>query len=292
MGRTLRTQKRVDYANVLSKYDKHSFSGGAGIKKKRSHPAVPGRAKAAPIIKGWPFVGMHQDVEYIDDISADLQWGVRLPDDVRLPFANLDPQGKVKSQGLIQQVPMNGCLNARAHFDAITAKMLTANSNHVITECVGEAAAAMAMLEAGNWEMIWGFHIHAGTGIDQIWRRLANNGKYEYRIVEAKGPEQDLNSGLWVPPNYAQMDFGWVVNHLYSMQQNGHPAGVEVCSALRLAFQVAHANYGGASKSYYGLAPASRHVGSGSRLTGRVITAKWEADGRLRYERSQVIHYL
>lgn len=293
MPHSLRARQRVDYAHALNKYDKLTFENKGGIRKKRRlHPTAPGRANAAPVLMSWPVPGIHQDVEYIDDIGTDLSWLFPMADDVRLPFAHLDLHGANKWQGLIQNVPMNGSATVRAHFDAVTTAMLTAKSNPAITECVGEAAAAMAMLERTGWEMIWGFHLHAGTGIDQIWRKSIGNGLYKYRIVEAKGPGASLNSGNWVPPNYGQMQLGWVVNHLYSMRQNGHAAGIEVCNALSLAFQVAYPNYKGASKSYYGLAPTSGHAAAVSSLTGMVITARWRSDGRLRFHCSQVIDYL
>jgi hypothetical protein len=293
MTSTLRTRKRVDYASILSKYDKMSFENTTSFKpKRRAHPTAAGRANAAPPITKWPVQGLHDDVEYIKDIKSDSAWAFQMTDDVRLPFAHLDIHRSVKWQGLIQQVSMNGSAAARAHFDAITAAMLTATSNPAITECVGEAAAAMAMLERTGWEMIWGFHLHAGTGIDQIWRKPIGNGLYKYRIVEAKGPGAYLNSGNWVPPNYGQMQLGWVVNHLYSMRQNNHAAGVEVCNALNLVFQVAHANYNGATKSYYGLAPTSGHAAAISSLSGVVITARWRSSGRLRFHSSPVIDYL
>lgn len=293
MPHSLRARKRVDYAHAENKYDGLSFETKGGIKKKRRlHPGAPGRANAAPPLTTWPFRGMNDDVEYIKDIKNDSSWSLQLPDEVRLPFAHLDIHRMDKWQGLIQQVSMHGSAAARAHFDAVTTTMLTATSNPAITECVGEAAAAMAMLERAGWEMIWGFHLHAGTGIDQIWRRRTGNGVYDYRIVEAKGPGASLNSGNWVPPNYGQMQLGWVVNHLCSMRQNGHPAGIEVCKALNLAFNVAYPNYNGAIKSYYGLAPNSGHAASASTLTGIVITARWRSDGRLRFSRSEVIDYL
>jgi hypothetical protein len=292
MPHSRQAKKRIDYAHALNKYDALSFESTGGIKKHRIHPTVPGRANAAPPITSWPVLGIHHNVEYIDDIRNDVSWRYPTVDDVRLPFAWLDLHGAHKWQGLIQQVPMYGSATVRAHFNAVTATMLTATSNPAITECVGEAAAAIAMLQRTDWEMIWGFHLHAGTGIDQIWRKSIGNGLYKYRIVEAKGPGAGLNSGRWVPPNYAQMDLGWVVNHLYSMRQNGHAAGVEVCNALQLAFQVVHRNYKGGSKSYYGLSPSSGHAGVASTLTGIVITARWRSDGRLRFNRSQVINYL
>jgi hypothetical protein len=293
MGRSLRTRKRVDYAKIERKYDAYKFEGRKpAIVRIRLRIALPGRAHAAPTITAWPVNGMHQNVEYFDDIDNNLQWAVMLPDDVQLPFANLDIGSAHRWQGLKQQVAMNGSASARAHFNAVTNGLRIARSNPSITECVGEAAAAIAMLDTGGWEMIWGFHQHAGTGIDQIWRHPIGNGRYNYLIVEAKGPGAGVNSSLWVPPNYGQMQSGWVFNHLYSMNQNNHAAGVEVCAALGLAFMVAHPNYNGATKSYYGLSQASGHLTSGSRLWGLVVTATWQADGRLGYAAGPLITYV
>jgi hypothetical protein len=288
-----RAKRRVDYAAILNRYDDFTFEGNGHPRARvQRYPALPGRAIAAPPLTSWPVNGMHQSVEYFDDIDNDAQWAVMLPDDVQLPFVNLDIQCPNQWQGLKQQVAMNGSASVRAHFDAVSNGMRVARVSSSITECVGEAAAAMAMLDAGGWEMIWGFHLHAGTGIDQIWRRPLGNGRYEYRIVEAKGPGANLTFSFFVPPNYRQMELGWVVNHLYSMNQNRHGAGVEICNALRLAFAVAHPNYQGATKSYYGLAPTSGHVASGSSLTGQVVTANWLADGRLGYVAGPLITYL
>jgi hypothetical protein len=282
MTRALRQQKRVDYQKVVRKYDRDSFVTSKPLRRvaKLAH-GIAGRANAAPSMASWPVAGMHAHVEYFDDIAGDPQWSTLLPDDVQLPFAHLDIACAHKWQGIKQQVAMNGSASVRAHFDTVSAKMRIATSNPAITECVGEAAAAMAMAAMPGWDMIWGAHIHSGTGIDQIWRRSLGGAYREYRIVEAKGPGASLGSGLWVPPGYGQMEFGWVINHLRSMQQNGHAAGVEICNALGLVFQIAHQNYGGAAKSYHGLSPASAHAASGNRLTGVVVTASWQADGRL-----------
>jgi hypothetical protein len=105
---------------------------------------------------------MHHDVEYFADIHTDLQWSIPLPDDVRLPFAHLDlaaPRGGRDSSSRSRSM----ATSTRAHFDAVTAALQIGRFNPAITECVGEAAAAMAMIAEGGWEMIWGFHLHAGT---------------------------------------------------------------------------------------------------------------------------------
>jgi len=294
MGRPERKVKRVDYARALNKYDGESFISTTGFKtKRRRHPTASGRANAAPTLTRWPFNGMHHSVEYVADINSDMSWSIQFDDDVQLPFAHLSIRHANKWQGLIQQVSMDGCPVVRAHFNAITSAMLAAKSNPVITECVGEAAAAMAMLDdAEDWEMIWGFHLHSGTGIDQIWRASIGNGLYKYRIVEAKGPGASLNWNPFLPPDYNQMQLGWVLNHLYSMQQNKHSAGVDICTDLKLAFKNLHPNFDGAAKSYWGLASPVKSSNTNSRLTGVVVTARWLSDGRLHYYRGNTISYL
>jgi hypothetical protein len=291
MGRSQRQRKRVDYAKVIHKYDKYDFKPSTVKPKFKAVTGFAGRARAAPTLTTWPFQGMHQGLEYVDDITGQAWTLAALADDVKLPFAWLDPGPlKAKWQGLVQAVAMNGDAAARLHFNAVSAKLANANSNPTITEAVGEAAAAMAMLALGGWEMTWGFHLHAGTGIDQIWRRNLGNGSYAYRIVEAKGPGAGLSAGLFVPPGYAQMDAGWVINHLQSMNANGHAAGTEIVVALGLTFNVAFPNYLGATKSYHGLASAS--PAAANRLSGQVFTAQWQADGTLGWQASPVIAYL
>jgi hypothetical protein len=290
VGRLLRQKKRVDYAKVAHKYDRYDF------KTKPRPPKVvragfAGRAHAAPPITAWTGFVPHADVEYSADIANDLHWLIpQAPNDVRLPFTWLDVNGLTKWQGLIQTVPMGGNVRVRAHFDAITDRLRNARSNPPITEAVGEAAAAIGMLALGGWEMIWGFDTHAGTGIDQIWRQTMPNGLHNYRIVEAKGPGATLNPGIFVPPGYAQMEAGWVFNHLAAMARNNHAAGLEVVNSLGLTFNTPYPNYGGASKSYQGMASHAPHAAN--RLSGQVYTANWLADGRLSYVASAVVQYI
>jgi hypothetical protein len=290
MGRNLRTRKKVDYAKVVKKYDKESFISLGRVRFKPARAVgAPGRARAAPPLTSWSGATLHGSVQYFDDIDNSLHWAITAPNDVKLPFRLLDV-GDAGWQGLEQQVNMGGDVNARAHFDAITAKMRIAPSNPTITECVGEAAAAICVIDAGGWEMIWGFHLHSGTGIDQIWRRPAAGGKHDYMIVEAKGPGASVNASVFVPQGYSQMELGWVVNHLNSMNNN-HAIGQQMVADLNLSFTVAHANYGGATKSYYGLAPGSRHATSGCHLYGCVVEAAWLSDGRLGYNAGPVTTY-
>lgn len=287
MGRVLRNKAKVDYAAVTGRYDRYSFISP----KKPKRPkvirinAANGRANAAPPLTSWPPLGMHRDVTYHDDLRNSLGWGVRANDEIFLPFAWLDIKTNAIWQGLEQKVAgLAADDQACQHFDEIAQDMRRLLANTRITECVGEAAAAICMFDRyPGYSMIWGYHLHAGTGIDQIWELPNGNGGWDFLIVEAKGPGAGLNSSLFVPPNYSQMQSGWIANHLYSMDRNGHTAGQRIVNAMRMRFTNAHPNYLGASKSYYGLSPTSQHRQSTSRVFGIVVTARWRSDGRLSY---------
>lgn len=291
--------KRVDYKKVTNRYQGVSFAGVKKPKRRRlalANRGAPGRANAAPPLTSWPVHGQHSTVTYVDDISSDTDWANPDTDEILLPFRNLDVNHTVLWQGLIQEVAgLDNDDKARDHFDEISDVMENNGKQTVITECVGEAAAAICLLTNSTftgYEMIWGYDTHSGTGIDQIWRKDIGGGAFSYLIVEAKGPGASLNSGLWVPTGFAQMDEGWVLNHLYSMNNNGHAAGVEIVGKLKLAFACLHPNYNGSSTSYYGLAASSKHKQSASRLYGMVVTAKWHSDGRLGYRISNQVQYL
>ncbi|MBV6888395.1 hypothetical protein KWH47_12660 [Xanthomonas campestris pv. spermacoces] len=295
MGRVLRSKAKVDYAAVTGRYDRYSFISP----KKPKRPkiirinAANGRANAAPPLTSWPPHGMHRDVVYHDDLNNAFGWGVRANNEIFLPFAWLDIHSHAIWQGLEQEVAGLGAdAQACQHFDAIAQDMRALLANTRITECVGEAAAAACVLErypGGN--MIWGYHLHWGTGIDQIWEYPRGGGVSDFLIVEAKGPGAGLNFSLFVPPGYSQMEAGWIANHLYSMDNNGHAAGQRIVAAMRMQFVNAHPNYMGASKSYYGLSPTSPHRQSASRVYGMVVTAQWRADGRLGYVPSKRTRY-
>lgn len=294
MGRALRARKKVDYAGILHKYDKHSF---VSIKKPKTKVirinAANGRAHAAPTLASWPVHGMHQNVTYHDDLSNTFGWNVRVGDEIFLPFAWLDIHRQAIWQGLEQEVAgLRADAVACQHFDQITTDMRQLLANTRITECVGEAAAAIYVFEQhAGLQMIWGYHVHSGTGIDQIWEKPNTAGGTDFLIVEAKGPGAGLNFSVFVPAGYSQMEEGWIANHLYSMSQNNHAAGQRIVNALGLQFVNAYPNYQGASKSYYGLATTSRHKQSVSRVFGTVVQAQWLADGRLGYNANALVQY-
>ena len=294
MGRALRARRKVDYAAITRKYDKYSFVSTRKPKTKVIRiNAANGRALAAPPLTGWPFLGMHQDVTYYDDLSLALGWGVRVGNEIFLPFAWLDIHGRAVWQGLEQEVQgLAADATACAHFDQIATDMRQLLANTRITECVGEAAGAMYVLQRQpGYRMSWGYHIHSGTGIDQIWERPNQGGGTDFLIVEAKGPGANVNFSIFVPPGYSQMQEGWIANHLYSMGRNNHVAGQRIIHAMGLQFVNAHPNYMGASKSYYGLGPTSAHKRSASRVFGTVVQAQWLADGRLGYQASPLVRY-
>jgi len=294
MGRVLRKQRKIDYAKIERRYDRYSF---ISTKKPKTQVirinAANGRARAAPPLTSWPFLGIHQDVTYYDDIGLGSGFGVRAGNEIFLPFAWLDLQGAAIWQGLEQEVQgLSGDATACRHFDQIATDMRQLLANTRITECVGEAAAAMYVLQRHmGYQMIWGYHIHSGTGIDQIWEIANQGGGTDFLIVEAKGPGANLNFSLFVPPGYSQMEEGWITNHLYSMSRNSHAAGQRIVNAMGLQFVNAFPNYMGASKSYYGLAKNSAHKRSPSRVFGTVVQAQWLADGRLSYQASPLVQY-
>ena len=293
MGRTLRAKKKVNYRHVQNKYDKLGFEKSKTITIKVSKfSGVVGRASSAPPLTTWPFLGMNGSVGYYDDLT-DVNWNGGAADTVWLPFKLLDINN-VNWQGLSQIVTgKDADANAVLHFDSVRSTLRIAHSSTKVTEAVGEAAAAICMLENfPGYVMTWGAHVHSGTGIDQIWRLNNGNGSFRYLIVEAKGPGAGLIESVFLPPNYNQMELGWVVNHLYSMDKNGHAAGREIVANLGLKFTVAHKNYGGGSKSYYGLDVSSQHKTRPSSLHGIVVTARWLSDGRLGYTASSAVNYL
>jgi hypothetical protein len=291
--------RRVDYNSVQNRYQGVSFGGVTKPKHRRlalQNHGAPGRANAAPPLTSWPLAGQHSTVTYVPDISASQQWTGREDDQVLLPFRDLDINHNVRWQGLIQEVGgLENDAKARDHFDEISHVMETNGKQTVVTECVGEAAAAICLLtnaKFNGFQMQWGYDNHSGTGIDQIWKKGDAKQGYDYLIVEAKGPGASLNPGTWVPPGFAQMEEGWVLNHLRSMQNNLHAIGMEMVQELRLAFACAHPNYNGSATSYYGLSAGSKHKQSASRLHGVVVTAKWLSDGRLWYSISNEVQYL
>lgn len=294
MGRVLRVRRKIDYHKINHKYDKYSFKSEKVVKVKvHKFSGMVGRASSAPPLTSWPPMGMHGGVTYFADITTDPNWRNGTADTVWMPFRLLDITG-LQWQGISQVVAgADADAEARAHFDDVRLSLRTALVGTRITEAVGEAAAAMYVLENHpGYQMTWGAHVHAGTGIDQIWRYTHGNGACDYLIVEAKGPGATLLFSPFLPTGYNQMEFGWVINHLHSMNQNGHAAGQDIVAKKGLVFAVAHPHYNGGSKSYYGLHPTSAHATRPSRVFGIVVTAQWRADGSLGYNATARVQYL
>ncbi|TPG11015.1 hypothetical protein EAH88_00165 [Rhodanobacter glycinis] len=294
MGRVLRKRKKIDYHQINHKYDKLGFAKSKTITIKVSKfSGLVGRASSAPPQTSWPLLGMHGGVDYIADIINDVNWMDGSVDTIWLPFKYLDITGQTL-QGMSQVVAgADADVEARAHFDDVSVTLRTAYASTRVTEAVGEAAAAICILENyPGFQMIWGAHVHSGTGIDQIWRRANHNGSFNYLVVEAKGPGAGLIFSPFLPTGYNQMEEGWVVNHLYSMDKNGHAAGEDIVAKLGLKFAVAHKNFAGGSKSYYGLDGSSAHKTRPSTIHGLVVSAFWRADGRLGYNAGTLTKYL
>lgn len=278
---------RADYAYIFS--TPMSALKGVGKtpigKAKPKLAALPGRAHAAPPLTSWPVNGQNADVVYVADIATAVGWGTNAKT-IYLPFRQLDTA--VLTVGGLAITHQGADRNAtlRAHFDACTAVMAkgTSNSRH-ITEAVGEAAAALAVLRTaafGAFQMVWGFDTHSGAGIDQIWEKADPNAP-EYLIVEAKGPNATLTYSPFTPSGYNQMEKHWVMDRLKSMLGNATsaPLATRIFNDLNLTpvqDVVASTNqysplFKAAKKNPLGVAKGTLHL--------KVITAGWAADGNL-----------
>lgn len=274
------TYRDKSYKN---RYDKFSF---ASARKPVSKPNVMiihvSRSKSAPPMASWPFLGMSNAITYVSSTTSSMFWSAPGPTDILLPFKSLNVL-MMGSQGMIIDYPLLSAFpSARAHFDAITLSMTNAAKAQDITEAVGEAAAAMYVMgHYTGYELLWGFDVHSGAGIDQIWWDK-NTSNPHYLIVEAKGPTAGLSLGaLGNPPGYEQMEKLWVVDRLGRMRSGvGQQIANDILNALALDITVAHPSWGGGSKSYYGCAARKHAVATGT-VSGLTLTAKWCADGML-----------
>lgn len=266
------------------KYDKLDFQAMRTKVKPKYSVLHVGRSKSAPPVTTWPLPHMSLYVRYVRNTSLDPSWSTPGPADILLPFKHLDIL-YMGLQGLIIDFqPLGQTPSARAHFDAITSAMTTPKKNQDITEAVGEAAAAMAaMTLCPKFELLWGFDVHSGAGIDQIWW---NNdpANPSYVVVEAKGPNASLSSGaLGNPPGYEQMEKLWIIDRLAHMRSGkGAKVANQILNHLALDITAALPNYGGASKTYHGCAATKGKLPVGT-LDGLTVTAQWQADGMLSY---------
>jgi len=142
----------------------------------------------------------------------------------------------------------NKCSVAREHFKECARFMLANHKRADATEGFGEICAAMYVLENyPGYKMIWGFHLHSGAGIDQIWK---NEKKKKYLIVEAKGVGIDLKpaSQFVETIDDRQMGLEWVGDRLFRMEASWD--GFAKLKA-NLSLEAVSVNDGQTSKSYY-----------------------------------------
>jgi hypothetical protein len=172
------------------------------------------------------------------------------------------------------------------HFKALNGALDRSPSKPQVTEIIGETAAALAVAKSGKGKikMVWGFHLHSGRGIDQIWTEYGGKGEaLWYGIVESKGPGASLTVNKFAPDYCAtQMSEGWVLDRLYHMQSgSGAAVAKAVLDATGVTLGVIEKNFGGSSTSYYGL--DKRETKSAVKLYGVTITATWTKGGPLRH---------
>lgn len=264
-------------------------------KVKKPWVVMAGRANSAPPITRWPVNGADPNVvAYVADIATDPAWGANAAH-IYLPFNLLhvpvigDADMTTRWGGLvIKNRAANRDARLAAHFAAITAAMTAATSSAKVTEAVGEAAAAMAVLDDAqfnNYELVWGFDTHSGTGIDQIW---SDNGAHHrnYLIVEAKGPNAALADNAFTPQGYNQMERQWIIDRLQSMLGSTNPQAPPLARrmfddlAIEPVVDAMNPRDSGRnrfmSQPIVGAPRATLHL--------RTYTAEWGAQGMLHYD--------
>ncbi len=285
------TIDRHDQASGYTAEQNTYQAPGQSPAKRRT--GAPGRAVAAPNPTVWPLVPpphMHTDVVYVANLQLPA-WAAR-NDAMRLAYKHLN-LGTPELQGLVIALPeLAADPVAQQHFASVTSQLEAAHSSARITEATGEAAAAMAVLKHyPGFRMQWGMHCHSGAGLDQIWTLAAAGANpAEVLIVEAKGPGAGLSDNSFMPPDFDQMSANWIVHNLATMmsaargstatamvQQGTLASGI--VNGLGLTVGATYPVYGGSSKTYYGVTGNSgpRTI----RVRRLVVTADWEADGRL-----------
>lgn len=281
-GTCLRTLTHRNRVVDDRKYDKYDFVSFKPKVKSTFTVIHVGRSKAAPPITTWPFASMSKSVTYVSNTTTDTAWTAPAASDIRLPFKALNIL-QLGLHGLVISCPaLNNTPSARAHFDAITQAMASPKKAQDITEAVGEAAAAMCvMAKYPGYELLWGFDVHSGAGIDQIWWDQDASNPH-YLVVEAKGPGAGLSSGaLGNPSGYEQMEKLWVIDRLGRMRSGaGATLANRILADLALDVVVALPYYNGGSKSYYGCQAAKGKVATAT-VSGLTVTARWLADGML-----------
>lgn len=281
-------------------YDFNPYGGLSFVAPKRNKVAqgaivvAQGRSPAAPIRTQWPGNNLHADITYINNLMSPA-WINAPADCIRLAYRDLTP-GSGQLEGFLIACPeLTGRATEQLHFAKVMMQLTSAHKPTDIAEATGEAAAALCILRQNTlsgggqtlslagFTMQWGMHVHSGPGIDQIWKH--NN---DYLIVEAKGPNQNLNPNSFMPPGFDQMNTRWVMHNLATMVNTGQVIATSIVNDLGLTMGVRWPHYGGASKNYYGVTNAGMAIG---RLFGVVITAVWRPNGMLGYTYSNFRQY-
>jgi hypothetical protein len=232
---------------------------------------VQGRSPGAPVRTDWPGANLNAQVTHVQSLQSNA-WINAGADKICLAYNCLDPLRPGKEGILIHCAAKVGRANVIAHFAAVRMKLESPPNPTAVTEATGEAA---------GFDMHWGMHVHAGAGIDQIWKRTTITGRRQYFIVEAKGPGQLLNLNQWMPPHFEQMNTRWIMHNLQTMRLNSHQIAIDIIADLKLTMGTRWPGYQGASKNYYGVTGTTG--APVADLYGVVITALWQPDGMLHY---------
>ena len=255
-----------------------------------------GRSPAAPVRTVWPGPNLNTDVTHVPNLMS-AAWLTAGANKIALAYNDLDLSRPGAMEGLLIDCPEAvGKASVVSHFAVVKTKLVAAHKLTDIAEATGEAAAALCILREtrigtltlAGFDMEWGMHVHSGPGIDQIWSRNLG-GRNQYLIVEAKGPNQATSPNNFMPPDFDQMSIRWIMHNLETMSRNHAGVAASILGDLNVTTGVRWPNYQGAAKSYYGVTGTTGPANAD--LYGVVVTAKWRADGMLRYSRSGFTHY-
>lgn len=253
-----RTDLTYDQSKIFKYQVKKAPFASKKIKKKpkivkisnvRSQSAPPLAINAAgiPILAGnYSCIDPDIDPDWANNINR-----------IRLAYEDLTGPGDGMG-ALMIDTGLNFSPGVQAHFDAIATTMYNNHKGTDATEGTGEAAAAFAILSTlkyQGFDIVWGFDVHAGASIDQIWtRKLSGAHPREYLIVEAKGVNQSLNTNIFAPQIVAQqMSEGWIIDRLARMS---NPLGAQILGEMGVTTYVPNSMSPqtlGISKSYYGV---------------------------------------
>jgi hypothetical protein len=223
------------------------------------------------------------------DPDIDPNWLVTA-NRVRLPYEDLTGPGDGMG-ALVIDTGLNFSPGVQAHFDAIADTMYNNHKGTDATEGTGEAAAALAILSTPQFQgfdILWGFDVHAGAGIDQIWtRKLSVIHRREYLIVEAKGVNQSLNFNLFAPQIVGQqMSEGWIIDRLARMS---NPLGAQILGEMGVTTYVPNSMSPqtlGISKGYYGVQTYTPLAHTADIKT-LVVQARWSPTWQFGWSLSQ-----